>query len=272
MFKVDFQSVDSIISIISLALGILGVGLAVYYANKSKHSKLLKYDVKTKNVIRNNSKFVGLKLLYNDELITNYTISELWFWNKGNDIINFVDMSENDRLRLEIEEGDILDIQNVFATNKNNLIDIKEISKDRKTATISFDYIGKKEGAVLQIIHTGRNSSNIKLKGEIKGFGCPIRSLSKANGIVKFFEAFEKFMNITKLPKIVRYFFLNLMKGLGLIVFSIVVMAGIYSFFQPELDWITGGMLVILGSLYDLLIILSIYKKWPKGFNKYFIE
>ena len=52
--------------------------------------------------------------------------------------------------------------------NPSSQFDV-EMSKDASNVKIVFDYLDNKQGAVIQIIHTGKNSNDIQVKGDMKG-------------------------------------------------------------------------------------------------------
>lgn len=267
------RNAELIVSVVSLFFGVVGVGLAIYYARKSKHSKRLYYNMKTRYVVRNNDNFQGLTLSYNGEVISNYSVTDLWVWNKGNDIIHSNDISENDKLRIVLSNGKILNIKNIFSVNVNNMLDINNIYDNQQCADIMFDYIGnKREGAVFEIIHTAEKSTDIKLKGEVKGYGAPslkgyrIRKIADAMGIIGVFFRF------IKIPSRVKSFFVNMMKIVGLVIFLLFILLGVMIFFIEDIDNITGISLITMGILYQVPIILSFVRKWPSSFDKYFRE
>lgn len=267
------ENTELIVSVISLFFGILGVGLAIYYARKSKHTKRLYYNMKTRYVVRNNDNFHGLTLSYNGEIISNYSVTDMWIWNKGNDIINSNDISENDKLRIELSNGKILNIKNVFSVNENNMLDVNNICDNQQCADIMFDYIGKKrEGAVFEIIHTADNSTNIELKGEIKGYGAPIIGAYRVRRILDAFGIISSFFSFIKIPNLVKYFFINMIKIVGLLFSLLVILLGMSTFFIGKVDNITGILYIAIGILYSLLISMTFIRKWPSSFDKYFRE
>jgi hypothetical protein len=44
-----------------------------------------------------------------------------------------------------------------------------------EAAVLSFDFLDGGQGAVLQVIHTGRSSDDISITGTVKGVGNPTR-------------------------------------------------------------------------------------------------
>ncbi len=79
-------------------------------------------------------------------------------------------MAEADPLILLAKNDyEIFDARITQTKNPANLFTVV-LEKDSK-ARIRFDYIDRNEGAIIQLIHTGRSSDDIEFVGTIKGVG-----------------------------------------------------------------------------------------------------
>jgi hypothetical protein len=113
-------------------------------------------------------------MLHNGQPIRNLTVTKVSFWNGGRQTINASDVVKADPVRITLTEGHILEAPVLFFKNKANQF-AAELSADGKTIAITFDYMDKDEGVILQILHTGKSSANISVVGKIKGVGIPTR-------------------------------------------------------------------------------------------------
>jgi hypothetical protein len=109
-----------------------------------------------------------IKVLYNDIVIDNITISNVIFWNGGNDTIVTTDLPNNTQLAFSIADyEEILDFtlleQSVYANGVNL------IKSGNSKLIIDFDYFDSKEAFVVQIIHTEKIFKNISFYGIFKG-------------------------------------------------------------------------------------------------------
>lgn len=150
-----------IITLISLLLAI------IFYI-KSKKVKLLCYAIRSQNIVRDLvSRIDLLEMLYDGKRIENLTATKIAFWNAGNDIIDKNDIVNNCPLTVNVEKGyKILDVK-TFNNDKGNQFSIK-LSDDRSHIDISFEYLAKNEGEIIQLLHTGKSEQDIKIDGRMK--------------------------------------------------------------------------------------------------------
>ena len=96
------------------------------------------------------------------------TITFLAIWNSGNDTICLSDTSGDAPLSVyTADKSQILETKIIYFSNKLNDFKMKKVDKDG--FEMSFDYIEKKEGIILKIIHTGTSSKSITATCHIKG-------------------------------------------------------------------------------------------------------
>jgi hypothetical protein len=129
--------------------------------------------------------------LYQNDKIDNLTITKIAFWNAGNVTINHGDISKVDPIKISIlNEKKFLDAFIISTTNPVNQFSISKVHKE-SSVLLSFDYIDKNEGIVIQVIHTGNSSSDITVSGTLKGMGKPIHFTSIFNELVhqKYLES-----------------------------------------------------------------------------------
>lgn len=166
------------ITVASFVLAIFGIVLAVFFYIRSRRNKEPVYTKKSFNIIQDfSSKLTDLAIKYKNESVNNLTITKIAFWNDGRDTINMVDVAEADPLRISItDDSKILSAEVIYSGNPANRFRISDIKEN--SVKLLFDYIDKNEGGIIQIIHTGKSSKNIDVKGIIKGAGkCVFRDL-----------------------------------------------------------------------------------------------
>lgn len=170
--------INNLLACISLLIGIIGIILAIYFGIKRKRPVWLKRSIK---VIDEGAKNIpNLSILYNDKSINNITITKLVFWNRGGKTVRKEDLVEKDPLMIKIDKRyDILKADILETTSEANNIQIDYNSKE---IYFSFDFLQKAHGFVLQIIHTGKASSNFSCHGTIIDVGS-LAEMNKVNNI-----------------------------------------------------------------------------------------
>lgn len=160
----------AILSLIAIA----GFVYAIVCQCINKEKKEFSYSLKTNHLIRKKkSKFEKLHVAYEGQEIENLCISKFAIWNSGNRTLNDVDMVETKELTIyTLNESKILDYELVLSSEKTNNFSIQRI--DEHTIKIFFKYVDKKDGIIVQVIHTGYEE-DIQIDCKIKG-GKPIKN------------------------------------------------------------------------------------------------
>ena len=158
------------VSMISLIVGVLSLITGFIFFVKSKKIKSPVYLSRTTRLIyRSIDQIDKLEILYDGVKQPAMTITKLAFWNKGRETIQSQDLTSKDQLRIEIDkEYDILSCDILTQTKKAN--DFRaEITEDKRSIIVNFDYLDYQDGVVLKIRHTGWDSNDLVMKGSIKG-------------------------------------------------------------------------------------------------------
>lgn len=164
------------LTILSFLLALLSVILAVIFFIKSRRLKQPRFAIRSFNLVRDfTSRFEALEMLYAGQSIQNLTVSKIAFWNNGAETIDGQDIASADPLVAKLKEGyRILEASVLSVKNEANQFAIA-VSDGASRVFLQFDYLDKDEGAVIQILHTGKSSGDIWLGGTIKGAGKPVR-------------------------------------------------------------------------------------------------
>lgn len=166
------QQINPLFTILAFIIAIVGIILAIVFYLKGKKARKPMYFIQSNNLVAGFSKRLGkLQLLYGDTSIENLTVSKIAFWNDG-ETIEWGSIVEEDPLRVEsLGNCDILDANVIKEINPINKFGVDLIN--RKEARILFTFLDKGQGGAIQVIHTGKGSSDIEVGGFIKGAGKP---------------------------------------------------------------------------------------------------
>ena len=166
----------NIVNFIGIFVGIAGIVIAImtYFASTKK--KLPRYAIRSANLVEGSvTRIKSLEMLYGGQKIENLTATRIALWNAGRETIQGSDIARADPLRITSEaDMKILSAEVMEQKNPANQFSVS-VSGDQNCAELSFDYLDKNEGAVLQLLHSGTRWSKIEVQGRIKGAGCPER-------------------------------------------------------------------------------------------------
>lgn len=141
--------------------------VALRLAYRSTPQKVIKCYVNSNKLITNRqSKFNKLNILYDNKQVEKLIVSDLTFWNNSFPTIKKEDLIKKCPFTVSIENGEILDVVILDGENSPNQIDASIL--DKNTVSISFEYLDRKEGGKIQIIHTG-NEESIVVSKKIQG-------------------------------------------------------------------------------------------------------
>lgn len=168
------QSLNPFLTLGSLVIAVISLVLVVIFYIRGQKTKKPTFFIRSSNLIADfSSKLAKLQILYNNKGIESLTVSKIAFWNDGAQTIDGGDVAEAEPLRIVLKEGyEILDVSVISTKNEANRFDVAQL-EEGNSVKISFDYLDKHEGGVIQLIHTGRGSSDIEILGIVKGFGKP---------------------------------------------------------------------------------------------------
>lgn len=166
----------------SALFGLLSFILAVvsiYLFLRSKKEKKPMFCIRSINLIGDlYNKISGLEIYYKDKTVSNVFSTNIAFWNNGQEVINKNDISQTENLRIIFPKGKILDKEIVTTTCNSINFDIEQINENE--LILSFDFLEKNDGAVVNLLHTSKSLKDVKFIGKIKGV--KIYSLSEKNG------------------------------------------------------------------------------------------
>jgi hypothetical protein len=146
----------------------------IYFYYKSKKEKRPLFYLKSTPILGDLSeKYQTLQMTYNGTKIKNLTLTQISFWNAGNETIKKDDIAIKDPISIKTKNNtQILDVKMTTSENNQNGFDYDK-SFDLTTLTLIFDYIDKNQGVSFQLLHTGLSSNDVELKGSVIGVGKP---------------------------------------------------------------------------------------------------
>lgn len=166
----------------SAIFGLLSFVLAVvsiYLFLRSKKEKKPMFCIRSINLIGDlYNKIGGLEIFYKDKPVSNVFSTNVAFWNNGGEVLNKNDISQTEQLRVVFPKGKILDKEIVTTTSNSTNFEIEQ--RNENEVILSFDFLEKNEGAVVNLLHTSKSLKDVKFIGKIKGV--KIKSLSEKNG------------------------------------------------------------------------------------------
>lgn len=206
---------------------ILGIYFAWYFYAKALRLKEPFWNFKNVNLVRDSiSQVDGLEMLYKGEKIPSLSIGKVVFWNRGAETISGTDITTADPIRiLPTHGGRILSAKLVKANHPANQLRV-DVDPSGNFATISFDYLDRNHGGIIEFVHTGKTVWSVKVVGSIKGVS---RLQNKRIGVIEPKQG--------RLPNFVGQLLFGFM-GLAMLGFggSILVWA-VISIFFPGHNW-----------------------------------
>ena len=155
----------NLVNIIGLTLAIISIVLALRSARK----KLILYYIESRELsVENINKCEQKSKLKSSKLTESY----LTFWNATNKTLSSKDFPSKEKLRIVFSSHMKVIHSEILSSNeKSNRITLKNNKRKNGISAIKldFEYIDKRQGALIKIIHNGDN--DIKLSGKIIGNG-----------------------------------------------------------------------------------------------------
>ncbi|TDM66400.1 hypothetical protein C5B72_02470 [Acinetobacter sp. KU 011TH] len=166
----DYLNISWVGVIITLVISIFAIILTVFLYFKSKQKYSLNHYVSSNLLINKNDteKPEEVEILFAGKSVDKLYKTLIYIWNSGNLTIRRTDLETIDKLRISIENNtEVLSMKIIHVTR--NVINFSIDNQiDSKNHEIKFDYLDPKDGAVIEVFHTG-NLNDLKLKGTVIG-------------------------------------------------------------------------------------------------------
>lgn len=170
--------------LITIVIGI-GLGLLIYYFRFYRRSAFFcntSFNLMNTSSIGSTDSTASnkLKIIFGNDEVSNLTVTHIAFWNGGKNTIHKSDIELHDETRIELKkENEIFDIEILKQSDESN--DFRIVQTDERLYSLTFDHIGKSQGCVIKILHSGLASDDINIGGKIKGIGS-IKKRKPKNG------------------------------------------------------------------------------------------
>jgi len=166
-------------STISILITIAALILSVYFYIKSRKIKRISFSFSNNVIIdAEKIKFEKLKINYENNVLKSFNTTIFTIENDGNQVIDFNDIDENDKLRISLlNNHKIFDYSIIERSNKS--IDIDKLNSD--TLFLYFKFLNPGDFIKIQILHNGASDCDIKLEGRVKGINSFQAKIKKNN-------------------------------------------------------------------------------------------
>ncbi len=238
---------NPIVTLGSFTLAVLGVVLAIVFYFKAQKNKTPCFEKTSNTIIEGlHNSLDGLEVRYKGSTQERITVTKLAFWNDGKDTIDKTDLVEKDPVRVTIPEGiDVLDIQIINVSVESNSVSIQKNEEVPYSYTLNFDFLDYEDYFVIQIIHNGASSEQLKIEGKIKG----VRAIEKVtssqvqSAILNGFPFFGEQMGVLLAsPLFMKYF--------GSITYFLMAMFATWNLAMGNTQWFVwaGGAFCLFAS------------------------
>lgn len=257
-FQTFLTKVADELTPLSLFLFAIPLFLSILMYFRAKRVKKPSFYIRTTKIVEDRvSKLGKAEVSFNGAKVDTLSVSRIAFWNWGAETINGSDIASQERVRICLgNDAKLLDSEIISTNNSANdfrLITTKD-GTGLLTSELTFDFIDKNNGAVIQVFHTG-TSDDITLEGVIKGAG-------KIKFVNDFYQSFFPFYKISELTRTQKRWLLG---GLLFIAppFAIVsdTMVGPIEYKHPY--WLLVFISVTVA--YWALSYMVIRKRLPRG-------
>lgn len=153
----------------------IGLPLSIYLHHRSIKKTINAILSSNELIVNRQPNFSKINILYDNRDVDGLTVTKLTFWNKTASPIRKSDIIDAAPLSILSKNGEILDVSVLNGENTPNKIGASLINDT--TVHITFDYLNKKEGGIIQIIHTG-NHNAIDITRQIIGGEIKVKKVS----------------------------------------------------------------------------------------------
>ena len=205
-------------ALLTIAVTVITI-VGFVFTYKSTPQKKLKVIISDNELITNKqTKFTKLKIFYDESNVDKLTVTKITFWNNSFAPIRNTDIAQTVPIAITIDNGNILDVSVLKGHDTPNNVCIE--NSETTPHCISFEYLNRKEGGLIQIIHTGDINSisipSILIGGKIIVSKNPNLSTIKT-GILSAFATILSFIASFVITTVMVY--LGLPNLMALIVF-----------------------------------------------------
>ncbi len=225
------QSVIAFLSepMVGTVLGLIGVGLAVYFYVKAKQVSRIALQSEDIAIVGSSTSAFDdqLEIRFGGEIVQRVTKTRVIVWNSGNTTIEGDKIANSDPLRASVAENNrILRVELIKQSRPVN--NVRFTTKDND-ALVDFDFFDQNDGFVVEIIHSGTRRE-LKWLGTVRGIP----------------EGFSTFSSNNPIERLVRHLPAKFVRSLGLAAPVIAVVLGaalaLGGLFNDQINAVSPGL------------------------------
>ncbi len=160
-----------------LVVGVIGIVVTVFVAVRYAERRRPRAYSLSRVVIGTPSDAPQpLQVLFHDRPVSRLTATAVWFWNDGARAIRRTDVPDSSPLALSLsDDSGPLGIVDMSVTRTSrDAIRFSAGLSSANTVRFSFDFLDANDGALIEILHTGTISADIRFSGIILGVSRPV--------------------------------------------------------------------------------------------------
>jgi hypothetical protein len=160
--------VENWLTVVIFLLGLAATYIAYRWSRKDR---IPSYAIIHFNVIdKSGGLFPSLRVGYHGhgEDLEVFSVTRVYVWNAGDETIRKTDVAKNDPIRISVANGVIVAAAVIHRTREINQFDCVS-KRDKTVVELSFEFLDRDDGAIIQVCHSARNESDIAIRGTVLG-------------------------------------------------------------------------------------------------------
>ena len=156
-------------------VGILGVIFSILQgfltARWSKSRRLLAYATRTFRILRRPLRnLAGLSIIYNASPVDSLSLTRIAVWNAGNESLRRNDIPQTGQPIIYAPDGvNVFEADIIEATSDANDVKLGPVYEPITGYAVDFEFLDPGDGVMVEVIHDGNKSTDIRIHGEIIG-------------------------------------------------------------------------------------------------------
>jgi len=252
----SFISTNPIIYLLLAIFTILGA----FWGKKGLSKKRISFRTVSFPIIRESTNAISnVSILYKDKPVTNLTITNFVIWNSSDKSIRKDDIVPLSPLCFSTnnENAEILDLSIIETNNSTNNASL-DLSGNK--FSLSFDYLKKKNGIIIQVIHTGQDG-DIKFTGELIDGNLKCENLSN----IPLLKTLAK----TPSPKVSKVMDIISVLFISITCLFLVIICGIMIIFTSFSIATILGLFIVLFIFFFYYVLYKFYFTVPRSLSSY---
>ncbi len=156
---------------IGIILGVLSIIATAFFAHRYSEKKSPKFMYKTLRKIQRSSDAPDdIEVYYKGHKVDGVQSTVVWFWNDGRKPIVRSDIPKVQPIKIELNDSNELEILDVQVLKQSREVISSQVSKiSYKGVQVDFEFLDHNDGFSLEILHTGKSSTDVVVSGTVLG-------------------------------------------------------------------------------------------------------